>query len=117
MPSVPLFSATSRRGTCDQYGSVGRAEAIVYIYYRYVGRARVEHAQQSGGTVKTRPIAHRSGNGNDRDAAQPPHAAGERSLHACTDDDDVCQGEGFALSQQAVKSCYAHVIDAGDLGA
>jgi hypothetical protein len=31
---------------CDQYGSVGRAEAIVHIYFTDVQEAEVQHAEK-----------------------------------------------------------------------
>jgi hypothetical protein len=36
--------AVAGGSTCYQYGGVGRTEAVVYIYYRNVGRTGVEHS-------------------------------------------------------------------------
>jgi hypothetical protein len=36
---------------CDQYGSVGRAEAIVYIYYTDVQEAEVQYAEKGLSSV------------------------------------------------------------------
>jgi len=91
---MPVPSDTTDGGTCDQYGSVGCSEAVVYIYYGDVGGTGVEHSQKGGGTVETSAVADRSGDCDDRHADQSANDRGESPLH----------------------SGNAHIVKAGDPG-
>ena len=103
------------RGTRDQYGSVGRTEAVIYVDDSDVGGARVEHAEEGCGAVKAGSVADRGGDGDDRDADEATDDAGERAFHAGTDDDRIGLGELIADCQNAVEACYAYVVEARDL--
>ena len=99
-----------------QYGSVGRAEAVVYIYYGDVGGAGVEHSQKRGGAVEAGAVADRGGDGDDGDADEAADDGGKSAFHAGADDDDVGVGELLADREKAMDAGYADVVEAGDFG-
>ena len=54
----------------DERRDVGCAESVINIYDRYIGTARVQHAQQSRAAAKACAVANRRGHGNDGNADQ-----------------------------------------------
>ena len=108
--------AATAGSACYQYGSVGCAEAVVYIYYGDVGGTGVEHSEKGGGSVEAGTVADRGGDGDDGDADQAADDGGEGAFHAGTDDDGVGVGELVADGEEAMKAGYAYVVEAGDFG-
>src|SRR5438874_2140533 len=82
-----IFVMSCRTGGCmahsiDHGGKISRAEAVVDIDHGRAGRARVEHGQERGETVKAGAIANAGGHADHRRFDQSAHDAHERALHA-----------------------------------
>ena len=99
-----------------QHGSVGRAEAVVYIYYGNVGGTGVEHSQKGSGAVEAGSVADRGGDGDDRDTNEASDDAWESALHASADDDGVGGGELVADAEKTVEAGDSDVVETRDGG-
>ncbi len=110
------FFVAAGGGTRYQYGSVGRAEAVVYIYYGDVGRTGVQHPQKGCGAVETGSIADRGGYRDDGYADEAADYRGKRAFHARADDDGVGAGELITDIEETVEAGDTYVVKAGDAG-
>ena len=101
-------------GAGDQRSGVGCAEAIIDVDDGNVGRAGVEHAEESGGSGEGGSVSDGGGYCDDGNSDETADYAGERAFHSSADDDGVCFPKFVPDRQQAVQAGYANIVDAGD---
>jgi len=104
----------SAGGPGDEGCVVGGAEAVIDVDDGDVGRAGVEHAEESCGSGEGGSIADGGGHGEDGDADQAADDRGEGSLHAGADDNRLGLEELVADGEEAVEAGYADVVETGD---
>lgn len=110
-----LGAALSLGCAGDEGCGVGGSEAVVDVDDADVGRAGVEHAEQSGCTGEGGSVADRGGDGDDGNGDEAADDAGQSAFHSGTDDDGVGSGEDVALGEQAMDAGDADVVEARDL--
>jgi hypothetical protein len=107
------LSADSRQ-TVDQGRYISRAKSIVYIYHADVRRAGVEHAEQCRHPFERCAVAHAGGHGDDWNADQSSHDAGQSAFHAGANDDDTGSRQRFAIGKQAMNAGDSDVVEVFD---
>lgn len=99
----------------DLSGGVTPSEAVVDIANRHATAAGIEHAEQCGQSAEVGAVSDAGRDGNDRAGHEAGDHAGEGTLHAGDDHEDIGAAEGVEASQETVQSCHPDVVDTFDV--